>query len=856
MVGVQKDPSGGAVVTRWLRWLVGIVVVIGAVWRADLRWTVSPLARETTDWRSRRVYNSTVSAVDVLNESQWLTYRLPSGQTLIRVVTNAGVPSTFLPVSPSTEKWQYTLHYQLLSGAGAVLLDRQYVHRTGLTTYVDPQTGEKFTSRFYLDGDLFPTDGKVMVINAGGLSAEPTHLRLRVATKANPIVSLTARVFCRESATVRKLSTVWQRLSEKQQLILARGNLYPPELLSKEEKHNLLRQRWSAIAPEGIAGKDYVRRDLYALKEFEEEETREPVLPAGLLVTPGLHGIVTIPEGGGVLRLLFEPISGEQGQTPDHTISLRWYGRGLVQRRSFTCPWSDNGSECRELLLGGLLEVVTPQALVVRAFLAVQGQETEITPEPSLTPMYLSQNHTPVEFAIMHVGQEPTPFRLTLRRPLAAIEGSTDSVNSTPSTLAPGLLYELLDARQQVLHAGQMSIDTPASVYDRLLTTLEGNSLTDPVHYYFSLPPSVTRVRVRALQGPILITGANRPATLVREIQVPEDFYLFADSSLQRSWFPLQPVGIDQLRVENRVLMVAVQPRPPQDNSEVMAGRYDWEDYQPPHGWRARRLLLPMGPSAVRREQTLLVTFSEIPLAREHTVQFVANDGRREITPTMVYIRHGRGLGPVLVRTFIDGRVQREAFIQGLAGEISLPPLSAGRHRIQVDAPAGGRVLLNHLALDGGTAMALVKMALRFDADGLGFDYEKRTRDEEEGLSVRLYTPYGIIQPTRVRVRIDGPPTKAIGPYTSWTFRERRYRVRPVTGIRVPVLDTRDEAVTEGQLFSVPLGSDLPPGRYRIQLELEDGPGGYLILSKITPGVSEQRTVFLERGVTIDVAPE
>ena len=841
---------------RWLCWIVGIVVVIGGVWWADLRWTASPLARETTNWRTRRVYDSTVSAVDVLDEAQWLTYRLPPGQSHIRVVTNAGVPSTFIVASPATEQWQYTLQYQLLNGAREVLLERPYVHRTGLTTYNDPHTGEKFTGRFYLDGDLFPTDGKVMVINSAGLRAEPTYLRLRVATKTDPIVSLTARVFCHDSATIRKLSSVWQRLSEKQQHLLARGNLYPPELLSETEKHNLLRQRWSAIAPEGVAGKDYVRRDLYALKEFEEEETREPVLPEGLFVSPSLHGMVTIPEGGGILRLLFEPIAGEQEQTPDRTISLRWYGRGLAQRKNFTCLWSDNGSECREPLSGGLLEIVAPQALVVRAFLATQEQETEITPEPSFTQAYLSQEPTSVEFEILHAGQEPTPFRLTLRRPLVTIDSSTDSVNSTPGAPTPGLLYELFDTQNNMLHTGQVRIDTPASVYDRIPTTLTGGSLTDPVHYYFSLPPPITRMRVRSLQGPVLITGANRPATLAREIQVPEDFYLFAESSLQRSWFPLQPAGAAQLRVENRILMVAVQPRPPQDNPEVVVGRYHWEDYQPPNGWRARRLLIPAEPSAVFREQTRAVTFSEIPLAREHTVQLVANDGRGEITPTLIYLRRGSGVGPVLVRTRINEQIQHEAFIQGHAGEVALPPLPSGQHRVQVDAPAGGRVLLNHLAPDSGVVTALVKLALRFDAAGLGFDYEKRTRDEEERLSARLYTPYGITHPTRVRVRIDGPPAKGIGPYTSWTFRERRYSVRPATGIRVPVLGTVGEFVTEGQLFSIPLGSDLPPGRYHIQFDLEDGPGGYLILSKLTPGVSEQRTVFLERGVSINVSPE
>jgi hypothetical protein len=85
-----------------------------------------------------------------------------------------------------------------------------------------------------------------------------------------------------------------------------------------------------------------------------------------------------------------------------------------------------------------------------------------------------------------------------------------------------------------------------------------------------------------------------------------------------------------------------------------------------------------------------------------------------------------------------------------------------------------------------------------------------------------------------------------------WSLLDRRYIVRPNSGDPVPVLHTLNEFVDQGRLFFLPLGSDLPPGRYPIQMTLEQGERGYLIFSKITLGIFEKRTFFRERGIVND----
>jgi hypothetical protein len=842
-------------VIRLIRWSLILGLIAGVVWREGWWQRSVSSPNSSKDWRLRRVNEATLSAVDLLDQTKWLVYTLPPGQPLVRVVTNASVPQSLVTATP-TEEWSYTLHYQVLSRTGKILLDQQYVHRTRLTTYIDVQTGELFTGRFYLYGQLVPADGKVVVLNLQGLLEEATQLRLRVATASSPIVDLVARVYSQELATVQKLSGVWQRLSVKQQRILARGNLYPPELLSDAEKRNVLRQRWSTIAPEGIPEVNYARRDLYAFKDIEDEEKiRDPLLPAGLLVSPSSYGVIVIPEGGGHLRFVFDPLPWKPRDTTDRKVEVRWYGRGLALRQTFTLLWDEKGNTLSDFIPGGLIEIIPQQSLIVRVFLTTEGKEQEVTPEPVAARTYRADAESPVDYEILHEQQHPTPFRLSLRSPLGSLDGKTPPPETSVSLSPSSVRYELLDAKNIVLQQGTLNSSTVPSLYDRILTTVEGVPVTEPTQYYFSLPRTVARVRLRALHGLVLVAAANRPPTLTREIQIPEEFYSFADSTTQPGWFTLWPVGDEQLLLNNRVLFVAVQPRPPENDPEVVAGRYQWEDYQPSGNWRARHLLTPAEPAAIRRTQTLPVLFDEIPVGREQVVEFVAPVGQHELTPTLLYVRPQGASQPVALRALVDGQVRRDILVDGHASEIQLPPLSNGQHRVTVLGPGDGHAFLNYLPSEGTSPTVLVRTALRFDSTSLSFDYEKRT-SEDEILSLRLYTPHQTKDRTRVRVRIDGPPTTGTGPYLGWTFRDRRYDIRPATGAPVPVLRTNAEFVTTGQFLAIPLGDDLRPGLYRIQMDIEQGPGGYVIFSKITPGVAEQRSVFLERGISITVPQE
>jgi hypothetical protein len=156
------------------------------------------------------------------------------------------------------------------------------------------------------------------------------------------------------------------------------------------------------------------------------------------------------------------------------------------------------------------------------------------------------------------------------------------------------------------------------------------------------------------------------------------------------------------------------------------------------------------------------------------------------------------------------------------------------------------RVFLNYL--HPGKPPAWVKRLgiVVEKGEGLTFDYEK-VAAEEELLALTLFRAHGVLERSSVRVRLAGAPARGPGPFSTWTFRDRVYDVRPAEGDPVPVLGARDESVDPGQPFYFPLGNDLPPGRYRFTVDLERGPGGYLVLTRSIPGAYERRDFFEEQ---------
>lgn len=844
-----------------ISWLFITIVLAAILWGGVQIWRSTHKSTSVKDWRVNKIPESTTSVVYALDERKWLVFKIPPDQEIIRVLINADLQMSYKQVFESplstSDKIGFTIQYQIVDRSGNSLLDKDYSFRLGVTEFVDKKTGDSLTSAFYLEETLIPTDGKIFLINLGGVSKNASRLRMRVVSKDESVDKVVARVYYREKTSAHRLRHLWQRMSDTQKQILSRGNVYDPDLLVEEEKTNLLRWTWQPLSPESLDGDDFKRQRLYVLMNLDNYDIREPVLPSGIFIDEYLRGVISVPEQGGTVRLIFQSLVENASRDKHRFINLNWYGRGIRQRADYKVQISDKVTSFESFFEGGLIEISAPTQMVVRAFLIEPGKEIEITPEPIYVGAYISQDNEPVDFDILHEGKTDTPFRVDLRQISVGSEGGI--TGNLGNDYYNQVVYELLDEQNRVIREGNLQLDNSTSVYDLLVTKMGQGRLTNAGTYYFSLPATVARLRLRSPGTPVLITAYDRPFSLVRQIGVPQDYFTFNRENVsQRGWFLMRANGHEGLLRGNRVVTLIAQPRPSEDDPEALAGNYLWEDYHPLGRWRGRNILVPRSQGEDYRSQALQSTFCELPIGKEVNVGFKALDGRYEVEPTLIYLRISSGKkgfiqsakGPLLINIYLDGQPYYESEVYEAIGEIMLPSLAIGVHRLKVLISGRAELFINlvdpssKFIQDAGPGSIMVKrLANRLGASGLTFEYQKLTPDDEY-LSARLYAPFGKDQPMSVRVNIDPPPPTSIGPYTGWTFIERLYDSSPATGGPIPVLDSEGEFVDRGQLFIIPLGSDLPPGNYRIHVGLERGTGGYLALSKITPGLYQQRNFF------------
>lgn len=780
----------------------------------------------------KRMDRAIVSISYILDDKKWTSFPIPLIGSQARVVTNANMPSSY-DAKPDDER-NYAYQFQVIDKNDNILSDRIYHHRAKMTTFKDEE-GDIFTNSFYIDSDLEPFDSRSMRIDFSGME-KGKFIRFRLLSKDESVSDVGLRLYIYLEHEKEQPGFLWRRLSDKQKTRLTKGNVYPHELLADEEKRNLIQRTWIPLGPLGADGKDYQSRKLYVLQESEGEATDFDLQPVGLYIKERHRGIIPVPEEGGKIRLEFLNMSGRSPQD----INLRWYGRGIGMRLDYTVSWEDGKAVFEELFKGGMIEISPSDNIAARAFLIKGDEETEITPDPIYTRSFIIKPEMPVEYKIHHTGDRPTPFRVVFRYQIPKQEGGV------PENLRYAD-YQLLDKDGVTVRSGEISLTEALSLYDWMAGNPGGMDISDPAVSNFYIPQNIYSIRFSS-GSEIMIAAYTRPDGMTREVRVPEDYSASAaQEEKQPGWFAVRPANYKGLASGGRSLLIAAQPRPAEDSEDLAAGRYLWEDFHPEGGRPSRYILTATeaAPDSGRRNKEGY--YSLLSLNNNMSVDFVHVAGLAKISPTLIYIR--KSSEPVSVKFFLDNKLHYETRIAGLRGEIQLPPVKFGRHNIRVESPGKAEFYLNNI--EGGERVFLKRFVNRFDKKGLDFIYKKQTSSDEL-LSVRFYSPSKNMERNTILTSVDTAGAVLLEPFESWTFSRQRFSIKPDNREQAAVLNTYNDYLESGQLFFVRLGSDLSPGDYHVRFDLESGAGGYLSMSRVLPGLFEERKFYKERGLTDD----
>ncbi|MES9814867.1 MAG: hypothetical protein ABW159_18655 [Candidatus Thiodiazotropha sp.] len=77
------------------------------------------------------------------------------------------------------------------------------------------------------------------------------------------------------------------------------------------------------------------------------------------------------------------------------------------------------------------------------------------------------------------------------------------------------------------------------------------------------------------------------------------------------------------------------------DDPDIVAGRYEWEEFRPEGQWRGRHLLVERASQLPLREEAMASLFYPIVSGRDEQVRLRSVFGRETVTPSLVYLRQG-----------------------------------------------------------------------------------------------------------------------------------------------------------------------------------------------------------------------
>ncbi|MEW6350998.1 MAG: hypothetical protein AB1646_18220 [Thermodesulfobacteriota bacterium] len=846
---------------------------------------------------------SMVSICYELKRKRWTTFPVALPGEQLKVVTNADL--AIKGADDPKARWGYGIEYQLLDRASdRVLRSGTYFHMTKLTRFKPKDRGQmrEYPPAFYLDGKRTPADGRFIVFNMKdvGPGKSGLVLRFRLAERDPEVLGVVLRLYNREPTSAFRLDRIWMRITQRQKEQFALGNVYPPDLFTDQEKRNITSQFWIPIAPSGIAGRDYSERKIFVVKDIQGSPIEEPVMPAGVYVDKRLNGTIPIPEGGRRARFVFSPVFGMSSPQPG-SITIRWYGTSLAERRTWTIPWNGDTLIHEEFIPAGLAEVAAAEPVMVRVDWTVDGVDIDGTPENLYLRAYTLHPEREVRYRVSHEDSEPTPFRADFR---------TTAFGPSPGPAK--VEFAFLNRNGEVVTSGTVQPEPIPSMYERAIAGTDQVVLSDPASFYFLVPSAASDVVFRS-GAPFLCSSYTRPPKLAKQTRVPEDEIRAIPEPADRQpvWFAIRPENHEELIREQRSLLVKTQLRPPQDDPDVLKGVFLWDAFKPTGSWTGQQLLTPVDPDVpYQREEALLSGLVSLDTCRPCRLEIQSDQGLEVVRPLLVFLRPADG-EPFPLRILMGGRPFVETELAGRRGTFLLPPLPAGEHTADVQVPEGISVLMNSVA--SSKPEHVLRVADRLGTQGLEIEYVKRTA-EDEVLSMVMYFPFGEQRRSVVRVRlsrpndpgtgptgekigatvphypaVEGPATVSratvtpalpspvgatensrmlqhrdaraehpaarqgvtltpvgTGPLPGLTILDRRYVVRPSGDGPFPVITSSEEDVDRGRRLFFPLHGDIPEGRYLLRMDLEEGVEGYVVVARVLPGRWEERLLRQE----------
>ncbi len=779
-----------------------------------------------------------------LGENKSVNFTLPTGTKRIKLVVNAEVDLTVAKL-PDTY-FEYSFVYKVLGNDGGVLSSRVYHQRSKVTWFPPPKGNDQtapITAGIMPSDTTVPTDTRVVYLdlNEYPLSKHPLRLRLQQQHAGDGIKNILVRIYREEVTPDRAVETLWKRLNEAERENIAEGNVYPYDFLTGQERNNLLKSIWKPLAPDGIEGQNYLRRKMYFRKEIEDFLMEGVVQTPVLYVGPGRRITLPVPEQGALWRLDLHPTSVPPETThvinpseisPEASTRITWYGVRNPHPVTHTLQWSKNGVSFTKNFKPGLLEIESRVPASLHVFDMSGEKPWEINIEALWMRTYSVSHEHVLRYHVTSLPDHPTPFRLDLRSHQSGV-----------------LECKFIDKSGHMLGQKTLSFGGPPSLYERPQDEFAEPAFSDPVQYYFRLPGGVAEIELRSA-SPVLATAYTRPADITKTTRIPEDLYsspFKRDLERQTVWHILRPAAFRQLYGGERTQLLRIFPHPPEVDPAIAEGKYLWQELPPEGNNAGQYLLSPVEENTNMRKEGLSSIYTPLSVA-ERVATLAGSTPFRTVRPGLAFIREKSE--PFRLTLEVDGVARYSRQLRGATGLLRLPKLKIGQRKIRIREPANTSVFMSNIA----EASSLQgSMQLRFvyalPPQGLRFVFHKQSNDEER-VNFKVFATSKEYAPSRLMLRIasknDDLLSPSLTPSESYSLLQRRFLIRPDHNANSMTPYAEVLSYDAGRSFSIPLGPDLPPGEYLVNMLPEKDGNLYVQAFTLSPGAYNVRSIRIQ----------
>ena len=824
---------------------------------------------------------------NLLNDDQWVEFHIPADAQSIRVLLNAALSTREKPIETLTDPrsgWRYVIEYELVDSRGTVIEHAPYHLRSGIRELVDSDTGELIDPLVFGTTSLVATQTRLIQLPLGidDQQSRPTRIRIRTQQRDPEVVEIVARVFTQQERAHYQDRSTWKHISAKTRRQLARFCVFDQKFLTRSEQASLLRWQWEKALPVSAP----IIRHLYFVGDIDDQEVGQPTLPTGVSIEPGWRSTIPVPTADGELRLVFERTDSSSSNAA--FVNVSWARNALEPPINEEIEIEGDALQYKLPLNGGIVEVQTSEPVSYQSYWTnlqttpvtitddapplERGQEIELSQAVAggSVRVYLA-DQTAVEYAISHIDDQPTAFRLSARLGFGEAFLAEDSLEKQEGKLGQAevwsvsklLRWEYLDALGKPIDAGELMIEPEISPYDRLWKQSRPHLVSEKKSFYFSIPMQATTIRFSSEQ-PFLVSGAVRPYDLPWVTRVPEDQQPFERRNrISRKWFTLTPNSHLASIANNRAFMLSTESRvglfdEDDDLEETIAPDESvWYRYEPKGDWIGRQVLVPAAEENEVRLQSLDSYFFEVQPSQTYTVKDFNFRTNQPYQLRYIFTSKDSATQGIAkddwLKVWLNGRLVQEKRLTSARGRVPLNIEKFGDSaELRFECSQNAALFFSGADLEGAPRY-LKRTACRLEQGTLKFPYYKASADLET-LTLSIYRTEQFAGGENgrcqldVRIEPDQQDTAQpvllgqTGPVEQLTALHRVFDLKAAKDQNRAILLGADTPLDIEHKCFIQLGADLPAGNYTITTTRTDGDrNGFVLLHQLRPKEALER---------------